>query len=80
LSQSVGITSLGWNEIIGLNIDGICGFGPEGLTWGTVTNTDTVPTVMENLKSQGMISHNILGVFFHAEPGSVRFHGILFNV
>jgi saccharopepsin len=76
-AQSLGVTSLGWFDLEGAGFDGICGFGFEGLTWGTVSNTDTVPTVMENLKSQGMISQNVLGVFLHAEPGSVCFSDII---
>ena len=36
-------------------VDGIIGFGPVGLTHNTVTNTDLVPTFMNNLYSQRSI-------------------------
>ena len=44
-------------------VDGILGVGPTDLTQGTVANTrDTVPTVSDNLFSQGTISEEVLGV------------------
>lgn len=51
-------------------MDGIIGFGPVGLTAGTVSNANTVPTFMDNLKSQGTITSEILGVSFKPETGS----------
>ena len=42
--------------------------GPTDLTTGTVSNTGTVPTVTDNLHSQGTISSEILGVYF--EPAT----------
>jgi hypothetical protein len=36
-------------------VDGIIGFGPVDLTQGTVSNTNSVPTFMDNLYSQGSI-------------------------
>jgi hypothetical protein len=54
-------------------VDGFIGFGPDGLTSGSVQNQGIVETVMSNLKSQGEIGSNVLGVFFHAEPGTVSF-------
>lgn len=66
-SQSIGSasTSSGFS-----GVDGIIGFGPVGLTSGTVSNANTVPTFMDNLKSQGSISTEVLGVSFKPESGS----------
>ena len=52
------------------NFDGVIGFGPVGLTQGTVSNTNLVPTFMNNLKSQGTIYLEVLGVYFKPESGS----------
>ncbi|KAF7321189.1 Aspartic protease [Mycena chlorophos] len=51
-------------------VDGIVGFGPVDLTEDTVSGQNTVPTVMQNLLSQGLISTNVLGVSFAPESGS----------
>ncbi|PNP85047.1 hypothetical protein FNYG_01572 [Fusarium nygamai] len=51
-------------------VDGIIGFGPVDLTENTVSNTDTVPTFMDNLYSQGSIPSEVLGVSFKPESGS----------
>ncbi|KAF5983797.1 hypothetical protein FCOIX_3013 [Fusarium coicis] len=51
-------------------VDGIIGFGPVDLTEDTVDNTNTVPTFMDNLYSQGSISSEVLGVSFKPESGS----------
>ncbi|KAL1864545.1 hypothetical protein Daus18300_007560 [Diaporthe australafricana] len=66
-SQSIGSasTSTGFS-----GVDGIIGFGPVGLTSGTVSNANTVPTFMDNLKSQGSITTEVLGVSFKPESGS----------
>ncbi|KAG8166817.1 hypothetical protein KVR01_002506 [Diaporthe batatas] len=66
-SQSIGSasTSSGFS-----GVDGIIGFGPVGLTSGTVSNANTVPTFLDNLKSQGSISTEVLGVSFKPESGS----------
>ncbi|KAI3401975.1 hypothetical protein diail_3949 [Diaporthe ilicicola] len=66
-SQSIGAatSSSGFS-----GVDGIIGFGPVGLTSGTVSNVNTVPTFMDNLKSQGSISTEVLGVSFMPESGS----------
>ncbi|KAJ7883900.1 aspartic peptidase domain-containing protein [Mycena olivaceomarginata] len=50
--------------------DGIVGFGPVDLTEDTVSGVSTVPTFMQNLVSQGVISENILGVSFAPLSGS----------
>ncbi|KAF7342908.1 Aspartic protease [Mycena sanguinolenta] len=51
-------------------VDGIIGFGPVDLTEDTVSGSTTVPTVMNNLLSQGSISTQVLGVSFAPESGS----------
>lgn len=60
-SQSIGAasTSSGFS-----GVDGIIGFGPVGLTAGTVSGTSSVPTFLDNLKSQGSITTEALGVYF----------------
>ncbi|KAF7976111.1 hypothetical protein HWV62_7543 [Athelia sp. TMB] len=67
LLQSVGVasTSTGFT-----GVDGIVGFGPVDLTLGTVSGSLTVPTFLDNLKSQGTISSEVLGVYFKPESGS----------
>ncbi|KAF7363006.1 Acid protease [Mycena venus] len=51
-------------------VDGIIGFGPVDLTEDTVSGQTTVPTVMDNLRSQGTITTEVLGVSFLPESGS----------
>ncbi|KAJ7196213.1 aspartic peptidase domain-containing protein [Mycena pura] len=65
--QSIGdgTTSSGFD-----GVDGIIGFGPVDLTEETVSGSTTVPTVMDNLLSQGKISTEVLGVSFAPESGS----------
>ncbi|KAG2155178.1 acid protease [Suillus bovinus] len=59
--QSVGVAS----EYQGFRgVDGVLGIGPVSLTKGTVSNTDTVPTIMDNLFSQNSIQSEVLGVYF----------------
>ncbi|KAG1842526.1 acid protease [Suillus subalutaceus] len=59
--QSIGVAS----ETSGMgDLDGILGLGPVDLTEGTVSNTNEVPTVMDNLYEQQTISSEVLGVFF----------------
>ncbi|KAL3422783.1 vacuolar protease A [Phlyctema vagabunda] len=66
-SQSIGAAS----SATGFSgVDGIVGFGPVGLTAGTVSNVNTVPTFLHNLYSQGSISSEVLGVYFKPESGS----------
>ncbi|KAH8109685.1 family A1 protease [Phellopilus nigrolimitatus] len=45
-------------------VDGIIGIGPVDLTAGTVSDGSTVPTVTDNLLSQGTISTEVIGVSF----------------
>ncbi|KAG2097923.1 aspartic peptidase domain-containing protein [Suillus discolor] len=60
-NQSIGVArvSLGTECL-----DGFLGLGPVDLTQGTVSNTDKVATVTDNLYKQGTISSEVLGVFF----------------
>ena len=44
--------------------DGILGIGPVDLTEGTTSSGGTVPTVTDNLMSQGTISQDLVGVSF----------------
>ena len=53
-------------------VDGILGVGPTDLTNGTLLlNLDaTIPTVMDNLVSQGLIKNKVLGVHFAPSTNS----------
>ncbi|KAH8109660.1 acid protease [Phellopilus nigrolimitatus] len=59
--QSIGVasTSTGFS-----GVDGILGIGPVALTQGTVNGETTVPTVTDNLLSQGTISSEVIGVYY----------------
>ncbi|KAG2032183.1 aspartic peptidase domain-containing protein [Suillus americanus] len=60
-NQSIGVAS----DSSGMaDLDGILGLGPVDLTEGTVSNANEVPTVTDNLYTQGSISSEVLGVFF----------------
>jgi hypothetical protein len=59
--QSIGVASNVKDKIV---VDGMLGLGPVDLTRGTVINTDTVPTVIDNLFSQGTISENVVSISF----------------
>ena len=79
LGQSIGVagSSAGLN---GTGIDGILGVGPADKTQDTVENMSTVPTVSDNLFSQGTISEEVLGVYFipatkTSENGELTFGG-----
>ncbi|KZT08681.1 aspartic proteinase precursor [Laetiporus sulphureus 93-53] len=50
------------------DMDGILGVGPTDLTEDTVTNMNTVPTVTDNLYSQGLISEYLMALSF--EPAT----------
>ncbi|CZT12017.1 related to rhizopuspepsin-2 precursor [Rhynchosporium graminicola] len=65
-SQSLGSAS---NSTGMYGADGILGLGPVGLTHTTVQGLKTVPTFMNNLKSQGSISTEVFGVSFRPEIG-----------
>ncbi|KAG1757238.1 aspartic peptidase domain-containing protein [Suillus lakei] len=61
--QSIGVaaTSTGFT-----GVDGIIGIGPLDLTEGTLTNepATTIPTVTDNLYTQGTISEVVVGISF----------------
>ncbi|KAI8065613.1 aspartic proteinase [Gongronella butleri] len=64
--QSIGVAS----SASGFNgVDGIIGFGPEDLTTGTVSGVSQVPTIVQNAYSQGLISSQVLGVYFDPLSG-----------
>ncbi|KAL5527985.1 hypothetical protein ACEPAG_6786 [Sanghuangporus baumii] len=46
------------------DVDGILGLGPVNLTEGTVSGSGTVPTVTDNLFSQGTISEEVVGIYY----------------
>ena len=59
--QSIGVVN--WTTDIS-GVDGFLGLGPVNLTTGTNSTALKVPTVTNNLYSQGKISQEVLGVFF----------------
>jgi len=65
--QSIGVasTSEGFE-----GEDGILGIGPVALTEGTVSGVNSVPTVTDNLFSQGTITSNEIGVSFEPTTSS----------
>ncbi|KAG6329190.1 hypothetical protein ID866_9898 [Astraeus odoratus] len=66
--QGVGIPT----ELQGFpdGIDGILGLGPTRLTAGITPDYSEIPTVVDNLYSQGTITHPVLGVYL--VPENVR--------
>ncbi|KAJ7119119.1 family A1 protease [Mycena epipterygia] len=76
--QSIGVasTSTGFD-----GVDGILGVGPTDLTEDTVTGSTTVPTVTDNLFSQGTITSDLIGISFEPATsdddnnGSIAFGG-----
>ena len=59
--QSIGVAS----SATGFDgLDGVLGLGPTGLTQGTTSGGGEIPTVVDNLFSQGTIGAPILGVSF----------------
>ncbi|KIY53037.1 aspartic protease [Fistulina hepatica ATCC 64428] len=60
--QSIGVASES-SDFTGY--DGILGIGPTDLTEGTLSDSDAeIPTVADNLYSQGTISEEVIGIFF----------------
>ncbi|KAF8432236.1 acid protease [Boletus edulis BED1] len=62
VNQSIGdaLSSAGFNFT-----DGILGLGPPDLTLGTLSPDNvTIPTVMNNLVSQGLVENQVLGIYF----------------
>ncbi|KAJ3753637.1 family A1 protease [Lentinula raphanica] len=60
-SQSIGVASSSEGFE---GTDGILGIGPDDLTEGTVSGVSTVPTVTDNLFSQGTISEKVVAISF----------------
>jgi len=60
-NQSIGVasTAQGFQDV-----DGILGIGPVDLTSSTVSNTNTVPTVTDNLYAQGTITTESIGISY----------------
>ena len=75
--QSIGVAS----SATGFNgLDGVLGLGPTGLTQGTTSGGGEIPTVVDNLFSQGTIPEEVLGVYFipaaeTSENGELTFGG-----
>ncbi|KAG6330644.1 hypothetical protein ID866_8446 [Astraeus odoratus] len=78
-SIAVASTSTGFD-----GVDGIVGIGPVDLTQGTLTNEPNtyIPTVTDNLYSQGTISEEVIGVSFepttstYVTNGELTFGGV----
>ncbi|OBZ71216.1 Polyporopepsin [Grifola frondosa] len=77
-SQSIGVASSAQGFS---GVDGILGIGPVDLTQGTVSGTESVPTVTDNLFAQGTISEDSIGIFYEptttegATNGELTFGG-----
>lgn len=75
-SQSIGVAS----RSTGFDgVDGILGIGPVDLTVGTLSpgRSTTIPTVTDNLFSQGTISANEIGISFQPTTQLVANNGEL---
>ncbi|PAV22065.1 aspartic peptidase A1 [Pyrrhoderma noxium] len=72
--QSIGVasTSQGFQ-----GVDGILGIGPVSLTVGTLSpdTRSTIPTITDNLFSQGVISSNLIGISFNPTTSAVSNNG-----
>lgn len=66
-SQSIGVASTAQGF---QGVDGILGVGPTDLTSGTLSTGQLVPTVTDNLFSQGTIGNDSLGIFY--EPTTTQ--------
>ncbi|KAJ7040327.1 aspartic peptidase A1 [Mycena alexandri] len=78
--QSIGVASRSSGFT---GVDGILGIGPVDLTEGTLTKSTStlIPTVTDNLFSQGTITNNLIGISFEPTTseddnnGSIAFGG-----
>ncbi|KAI0345956.1 acid protease [Trametopsis cervina] len=78
-NQSIGVasTAQGFNDV-----DGILGIGPVDLTSGTLSTGQPVPTVTDNLFSQGTIASDSIGISYQpttsdgAVNGELDFGGV----
>ncbi|KAG9312016.1 acid protease [Chiua virens] len=78
-SQSIGVASSTTGFSGG--VDGILGVGPVALTAAAASNTNTVPTISDNLLSQGAISEEVLGIYYvpaseSTSIGTLTFGGV----
>ncbi|TDL23166.1 acid protease [Rickenella mellea] len=66
-NQSIGVasTATGFSDV-----DGILGIGPVDLTEGTLSSGKPVPTVTDNLASQGTIPENSIGILYEPTTGT----------
>jgi hypothetical protein len=71
IAQSIGVASISTGFS---GVDGILGLGPDSLTVGTVEGMVIVPTVMDNLASQGQIPANLIGISFEPDNNGVSLH------
>ncbi|KAF5376383.1 hypothetical protein D9757_008679 [Collybiopsis confluens] len=73
--QSIGVAE----EFLGFaGVDGILGIGPVLLTEGTIEDGSTIPTVTDNLFSQGTIAENVVSVYFQPPTSEEDSNGELF--
>lgn len=72
--QSIGVASSasGFDDV-----DGILGIGPVDLTEDTVSGTSSVPTVTDNLYSQGLISSEVIGISYNPTTSESTANGEL---
>ncbi|KAG8221152.1 acid protease [Butyriboletus roseoflavus] len=75
-NQSIG-DALSYHDMQGF--DGILGLGPVDLTLNSLSpdRNETIPTVMNNLVSQGFIKNQVLGVYFAPATNSSDTNGAL---
>ncbi|KAK0202058.1 acid protease [Desarmillaria ectypa] len=72
--QSIGVAS----SAEGFSgVDGILGIGPVDLTQGTVSGSGTIPTVTDNLKSEGKIEKESIGISYVPTTGTDMANGEL---
>ncbi|KAJ4486699.1 family A1 protease [Lentinula edodes] len=74
-SQSIGVASSSEGF---QGIDGIIGIGPDTLTEDTVSGVSTVPTVTDNLFSQGTIAEKVVAISFEPTTTDEVTNGELF--
>lgn len=73
-NQSIGVASQaqGFDDV-----DGILGIGPVDLTTGTLSTGQPVPTVTDNLFSQGTISSDSIGISYQPTTSDGQLNGEL---
>lgn len=73
-NQSIGVasTAQGFD-----GVDGILGIGPVDLTSGTLSTGQPIPTVTDNLFSQGTISNDSIGISYQPTTSSGAVNGEL---